>query len=496
MSEIKPPNNLAAEAAVLGAILFDNHAFDRVRSVLQPDDFYAPAHQTIYENCAVLIEQGRAADGITLEELFESEDDLSNVGGAEYLSQLLDNAALGPEVQDYARMVRDLAVRRELLNMGLGLQSSALRPEDGKTGEAMVRECEDWLQAIDSRRVRSAAWEQSAYSVTRLIADLDDRLRNGKPDEVAGLKTGIPDLDKRIAGLRRGNLIVVAGRPGMAKSGVAVNIAASVAGDISHEKIEGAPNTNVVGVFQLEMDTSELDLRLAAQMARKTGAGRVEYVKAIDGDMGQNEFAILAAGAKAFPASLHVDTTPNLTAGDIAARARNLKRKVGRLDLIVIDYLQIMNLAMRQRESKTDAVGRTTTALKRLAKELGIPIIILSQLSRECERRDNKRPILSDLRDSGAIEQDADVVIFVYRDEYYLAKSEPPHGSTDNPKAAEKWNDWYRDSKAATGVMELIVDKVRMGKVGTTRCHYEAETDTLISSKAELEQLDDAGRLM
>jgi len=237
------------------------------------------------------------------------------------------------------------------------------------------------------------------------------------------------------------------------------------------------------------MEKREQDVRLMSQMARKTGIGSVEYVSANDGSLGQNELAILRGGREAIPDTLYLDETPALSAPDIAARCRALKRRAGGLDLVVIDYLQIMNLMIDRGENMASAVARTSAALKRLAKEMGIPVIALSQLSRKCEERDNKRPILSDLRDSGAIEQDADIVIFVYRDEYYIERAEPPHGAKDTP-AGKKWLDWWMAADAAKGVMELNVAKIRMGKPGRVMAHYEAATDCLVSKKEELENTE------
>lgn len=473
-----PPHDLDAEAAVLGAILFDNMVYDRVREILRPDDFYAMNHQKLFQHMAAMIESGKTADGVTLAERFTIDGNFTGERGSEYLGQLLDAAVFGSEITDYSLMVRDLSIRRALVTMTADVHAAVQTPQDGERPSDWIALAHTRLQEIEDRKMRASAWEASSESSKRAFAELEDRVKNGKPGTVTGLMTGLPDLDKRLGGLRSGNLIIIAGRPGMAKSGTAGNIAASVAGD-----------GKIVGFFSLEMEKREQDVRLMSQMARKTGIGSVEYVSANDGSLGQNELAILRGGREAIPDTLYLDETPALSAPDIAARCRALKRRAGGLDLVVIDYLQIMNLMIDRGENMASAVARTSAALKRLAKEMGIPVIALSQLSRKCEERDNKRPILSDLRDSGAIEQDADIVIFVYRDEYYIERAEPPHGAKDTA-AGKKWLDWWMAADAAKGVMELNVAKIRMGKPGRVMAHYEAATDCLVSKKEELENME------
>jgi len=470
-----PPHDLDAEAAVLGAILFDNLVYDRVREILRPDDFYADGHQTLFQHIAATIEAGQVADGVTLRERFTIDGHFEGNRGAEYLGMLLDSAVFGPEVTDYSMMVRDLSIRRALMHMTFDVQAKVQSPEAGERPSDWIAMAHTRLQEIEDRKMRASAWEASSESSKRAFSSLEDRVMNGKPGQVTGLKTGLPDLDKRLGGLRPGNLIIIAGRPGMAKSGTAGNIAASVAGD-----------GKIVGFFSLEMEKQEQDVRFMSQMARKTGIGSVEYVSANDGSLGQNELAILRGGREAIPSTLYLDETPSLSGQDIAARCRALKRMAGGLDLVVIDYLQIMNLMIERGENMANAVARTTAFLKRMAKEMKIPVVALSQLSRKCEERENKRPILSDLRDSGAIEQDADIVMFVYRDEYYLERSEPPHGGKETA-AGKKWMDWWMACDAAKGVMEINVAKIRMGKPGRVVAHYEAATDCLVSNKSELE---------
>lgn len=480
---VLPPHNLSAEAAVLGALLFDNAVYDQTREALRADDFYAPAHQAIYAHASALIEMGQTADGVTMNEWSKQEPAVAEIGGAGYLIQLLDAAAFGPELRDYCVMIRDLGARRALIRIGTELQEYGVdTPADVKPSD-LVERARDGLQAIEDMRLRGSQWEATASSAARVFADMEDMLRHGKPGEVRGLKTGIPDLDRRLGGLIGGRLIIVGGRPGMGKSGFASNVAASIAADIARD----GNGNNVVGFFSLEMEKADYDRRLISSLAHKTGAGRVEYQDVQNGSLGQNEFSILREGGRAIPKTLYVDQSPALSVGDIAARARALRRSAGRLDLILIDYLQIMNLQQGRNETKTDALGRATSGLKRLAKELHVPVIALSQLSRALESRENKRPMLSDLRESGSIEQDADQVIFCYRDDYYLERSEPPHGNDEQPKVKQKWMEWWMATEAAKGVIELICAKNRHGKVGTVKAHYDAGTDCLVASKGELD---------
>jgi replicative DNA helicase len=478
----EPPHNLGAEAAVLGAVLFDNIAYERTQEILRFDDFYTPVHQEIYRAMEVRIQNGLVANGVTMREYFETEGKLADIGGAKYLEQLMDSAAFGPEIRDYSAIIRHNAARRAIIEAGEYLQATAQDPKESESASALIERARERLQGVEDMRLRGSQWKSAAEAVLPVVVELEDRLNNGRGSEVAGLKTGIDDLDKAIGGLRKGNLIILAGRPGMAKSGIAGNIAANVAGD---QVPGGAGEKQVVGFFSLEMENRELGTRLSTQMAHKTGIGRVEYQDAINGSLGQNQFAIIAAGARAIPETLVLDETPYLSAADIGARARALKRSAGRLDLIVIDYLQIMNYQIQKGENLSSAIGRTTSALKRLAKELGVPIVALSQLSRNCEQRDNKRPILSDLRESGSIEQDADVVLFVYRDAYYHEAKEPPHGAKDSA-AAVKWAEWWSELKAVENKAEIHAAKVRMAKGGRIIAHYDLGSDALVNSEKEL----------
>jgi replicative DNA helicase len=482
----KQPHNLSAEAAILGAILFNNQDLDRIREIVRADDFYAVAHQKIFHRAMILIEAGFTADGVIMHEWAEQTPEVRDIGGANYLIDLLESAAFGAELTDYCVMVRNSAARRMLISTGQLMQDSGRHPKEGTNPSEWLEEARDSLQAIEDMHLRGSKWEAASESSVRVYAQMEDIVQNGKPGQVRGLRSGLPELDKRIGGLVPGRLIVLAGRPGMGKSGVASNIAASVAAD----RADHGDGNNVVGFFSLEMEKSDYDIRLISSLAHKTGAGRVEYQDAGNGSLGINQLAILREGRNAIPDTLYCDDTGALSVGDIAARARALKRSAGRLDLIVIDYLQIMNLMFRPGESEAAALGRTTSALKQLAKDLNVPIILLSQLSRQCEMRENKRPQLADLRGSGSIEQDADIVIFCYRDEYYLAKSEPPHGASGS-ETEKKWMQWWSDISDAKGKIELNAAKNRHGQVGRIVAHYDAGTDCLVTSKSELEQLEE-----
>ncbi|MAN65345.1 replicative DNA helicase [uncultured Hyphomonas sp.] len=482
----EPPHNLSAEAAVLGAILFDNNAFQRTQEILRHDDFYTEAHQELYHALEARIMAGGVADGVTMREHFETTGNLSQIGGADYLAQLLDSAAFGPEIDDYARMIRHSAARRAIMEAGDFLRACAESPEESGQITHLLETTREKLQSVEDMRLRGSRWESAQASTQRTFAQMEHMVRHGKPGEVQGLKTGIPDLDQKLQGLVHSRLIIMGGRPGMGKSGAAANFATHVAMTPHGEQHAPGPDTHVVGFFSLEMSKEDYDRRTASSLAHKRKYGRVEYQDIGQGKLGQTQLAVLGQGGRLVPDTLFIDDTPFLSASDIAVRSRALKRSAGRLDLIVIDYLQIMNFNIGRNENLSAAIGRTTSALKQMAKELRVPVMALSQLSRQVEQRENKRPMISDLRESGSVEQDADQIIFPFRPEYYLNKEEPPHGAKGS-KEEQRWIEWWSAATAAKGVMEFNIAKNRHGAEGRVLAHYDAGTDALVPHKDDLE---------
>jgi replicative DNA helicase len=467
---IAPPNNLGAEAAVLGAILFDNNAFQRIADYLRASDFYAPAHQDLYEVASNMIQQGRVADGVTLREHFEKAERLTEIGGARYLEDLLDSAAFGPEVLDYAKMIRDLAMRRALVGIGGELQGRALMPEPDESGERQIELAERQLFDLAERGASGKGFTSFSDALTDslLMAEAAFK-REGK---IAGIASGLRDLDEKLGGLHRSDLLVLAGRPSMGKTSLATNIAYNAAAayraetqdDGSKKTMEGA----IVGFFSLEMSNEQLATRI---LAERTG---INTHRIRQGDLDKQDFEKLREGTEELQnLPLYIDDTGGISISQLAARARRLQRSIG-LDMIVIDYLQLITVTSgNSNANRVQEVTQITTALKALAKDLNVPIVALSQLSRQVEQRDDKRPQLSDLRESGSIEQDADVVMFVYREEYYLARSEPGADPND-PSSNEKWTQWRARMDQVYGTAEVIIGKQRHGPIGKVELAFDA----------------------
>ncbi len=480
-ASIAPPHNLAAEAAVLGAILFDNASFKAVSELLDAEHFYAPAHRHLFEVIAAQIAAGNTADGVTLVEHFSAEEKLKEVGGEDYLMSLLEAAAFGAEVRDYAFIIRDLWTRRALIRFGADVQADATLMPMGRNGQAAAIDASAGIETIlKTAMVQTRSIHMADEVMDRVIGRISETLANGKPLP-AGVSTGLADLDEQLGKMHAGDLIILAGRPGMGKTAISLHLAHRA----MRRDPEGFEHPARCAFFSLEMDDDPLAHRVMSMAARFQRKGKVPYRNIRKGRIGQNDAAVLKAAVAHLPKTVAWHTTGDLTLAEITAGCRQATRKLGGLDLVIIDYLQLIQYDIGRGENNASAVGRVTKGLKALSKELGVPIVCLSQLSREVESRDNKRPQLSDLRDSGAIEQDADAVLFVYRDEYYLSKEEPKGG----PVATNtKWHEWQNEVREAEGVVELIAAKVRQGKPGTIKVYVEFETNTVVADKRELQE--------
>lgn len=476
--KVTPPNNLAAEAALLGAILFANGVAEEVWAHCHPDDFYAPAHKWIARKCKAMIDAGLTADGVTLREAAEQEQKLVEIGGPKYLIDLLDAAAFGPEVRDYARIVAELSARRRLITSLAHAQGLALQPPDGMTARELIEMARAGVDDVEDACAYVPETVISAEdAVGRWLDKLEEHAAKGtKPP--AGVSTGLPNIDHRTGRWQAGELVVLAGRPSMGKTALAANIAqgATVRG------ADGKESPARVGFLSLEMDEEPLAMRWAASSARKAGLGKINYSLAREGRLGLNAIGILREGWRRMPKTTLWEVKGKLTMDEVKITAKAMQRRLGGLDLLVIDYLQIMRITESRNGNRASDIGEVTSELKALAKQLKCPILCLSQLSRKVEERLDKRPMLSDLRESGAIEQDADIVIFTYRDEYYLAREEPQNATK------EKWAEWAAELDSVKGVMEVIAAKVRMGAVGTAKVHFEPESDTIVCDKRELKE--------
>jgi replicative DNA helicase len=464
------PHNLAAEAAVLGAILFDNNVYQYIADILRPVDFYAPAHSLLYEVASNMIQTGRVADGVTLREHFEQKEKLAEIGGGKYLVDLLDAAAFGPEVKDYARIIRDLAIRRELIRVGASIQSQSLTPEDEDTGSTLINKAERALFELAERGSSERGFSSFAEALAESLITAEAAFKRG--GKIAGIPTGLRDLDEQLGGFHRSDLLILAGRPSMGKTSLATNIAYNVAKAYKYETLEdGSHKTidgGIVAFFSLEMSSEQLATRILAERTE------ISSHDIRQGKLSKADFERLSeATAEMQNLPLYIDDTGGISIGELTARARRLRRSVG-LDLIVIDYLQLITASSSgSNVNRVQEVTQITTALKALAKDLNVPVIALSQLSRAVEQRDDKRPQLSDLRESGSIEQDADIVMFVFREEYYLARTEPPADPND-PSSNDKWKAWRTRMDQVFGTAEVIVSKQRHGPIGTVKLAFDA----------------------
>ena len=450
------PHNLAAEMAVLGALLYDNNTFQRIDGVLLDTDFYAPANAKIFTAARDLIHKGRVADGVTLKERFDGDGSFGEIGGARYLATLLDAAAFGPEIIDYAQLIRDLAIRRNLMSVGSSMMHRAQRGDDAEMdGMKQIENAEKELYALAERGAVQGGFVSFEDAVGESIRNAS--IAYARDGGLAGIPTGLDDLDHKLGGLHRSDLIILAGRPSMGKTALATNIAFNAAKRCKREKgpddqlktVDGG----VVGFYSLEMSSEQLAGRILADVSE------VPSDKIRRGDMDEHDYERLRhAAAEIEKLPLYIDDTGGISISQLAARARRLQRTQG-LDLLIVDYLQLITTANSKGDNRVQEVSQITMSLKALAKELHIPIIALSQLSRKVEERDDKRPQLSDLRESGSIEQDADVVMFVFRESYYLERQEPD-------EADDNFMAWKERMETKRGKAEVIVSKQRHGPIG------------------------------
>ncbi len=430
-----PPHSVEAEQSVLGGLLLDNQAWDRVADVIGESDLYRHDHRLIYRHITQLLEQSKPADVITVAESLENSAILQDAGGLTYLGGLVENTPSAVNIRRYAEIVRERAVMRHLVKIGTAIADSAYRPM-GRTARQLLDEAESRIFEIAEAGARS---QQGFSEIQPLLAEVVERIdmlyNRDDPSEVTGMPTGYTDLDSMTSGLQSGDLIIVAGRPSMGKTAFSLNIAEHVALDTKLP----------VAVFSMEMGGTQLVTRMIGSVGRldqhKLRTGKLE-----DDDWHRLTYAL----GKLSEAPIYIDETPALNALDLRARARRIYRQCGKLGLIVIDYLQLMS-ANSSGENRATEISEISRSLKALAKELDVPVVALSQLNRSLEQRPNKRPVMSDLRESGAIEQDADLILFIYRDEVY------------NPDSADK------------GAAEIIIGKQRNGPIGTVRLTFIGE---------------------
>ncbi len=459
----QPPNNIEAEQALLGAILVNNEAFYRVSDFLEPKHFFEPIHQTVYEITAQLVRVGKVATPVTLK-TFLPEADIGGRTLPQYLAMLAAEAASVINAEDYGRTIYDLAIRRSLIQIGEDMVNVAYDAPVDMPPRVQIEEAERSLYGVAELGRYDGGFQRFADA---LFTAVDMAANAYKRDGgLSGVSTGLSDIDKMMGGLQRSDLIIVAGRPGMGKTALATNMAFNIAKNYRAEtQPDGTLATvdgGIVGFFSLEMSAEQLATRIIAEQAE------IASYKIRRGDISEQEFVRLSEAARVMQAiPLYIDETGGITIAQLTARARRLKRQRG-LDLLVVDYIQLLSGSARRNDGRVQEITEITTGLKALAKELQVPIIALSQLSRQVESRDDKRPQLSDLRESGSIEQDADVVVFVFREEYYHKNKEPRPGTEEHIK-------WQTEMEQIHGRAEVIIGKQRHGPTGTVQVHFEAQ---------------------
>ncbi|MDX8501439.1 replicative DNA helicase [Mesorhizobium sp. VK4C] len=459
------PNNIEAEQALLGAILVNNDAFYRVSDFLKPSHFYEPLHRRIFEVAAELIRMGKIATPITLKTFLPAEEKVGDMTVAQYVVRLAVEAVTVVNATDYGRAIYDLATRRALITVGEDMVNIAYDAPVDMSPSDQIEDAERRLFELAETGRYDGGFE-SFNDAVKTAVDMANAafMRDG---HLSGIATGLRDLDRRMGGLQPSDLIVLAGRPGMGKTSLATNIAFNIAeAYVPAQQADGsfkAANGGVVGFFSLEMSSEQLATRIISEQTE------ISSSKIRRGEISEMDFEKLVACSQTMQKiPLFIDQTGGISIAQLSARARRLKRQRG-LDLIVIDYIQLMQgSSARASQNRVQEITEITTGLKALAKELGVPIIALSQLSRQVESRDDKRPQLSDLRESGSIEQDADVVLFVYREEYYLKNREPKLGTDEYIK-------WENEMNEARGKAECIVAKQRHGPTGTVSLAFHGE---------------------
>ncbi|YBV98004.1 replicative DNA helicase [Phyllobacteriaceae bacterium JZ32] len=459
------PNNIEAEQALLGAILINNDAFYRVSDFLKPAHFYEPLHRRIFEVASDLIRMGKMANPVTMKNFLPAEERVGDLTVFQYVARLASEAVTIINAEDYGRAIYDLATRRALITIGEDMVNIAYDAPVDMAPQGQIEDAERRLFEL-AETGRYDGGFQSFNDAVKTAVDMANAafMRDG---HLSGISTGIHTLDARMGGLQPSDLIILAGRPGMGKTSLATNIAFNIAAAYQGEQqADGsvkAVNGGVVGFFSLEMSSEQLATRIISEQTE------ISSSKIRRGEITETDFEKLVACSHMMQKiPLYIDQTGGISIAQLSARARRLKRQRG-LDVLVIDYVQLMTGSSKaSAQNRVQEITEITTGLKALAKELNVPIIALSQLSRQVESRDDKRPQLSDLRESGSIEQDADVVLFVFREEYYTKNREPKPGT-------EEYFKWQAEMEDVRGKAEVIIAKQRHGPTGTVKLAFQAE---------------------
>ncbi len=456
------PHSIEAEQQLLGAILTNNDVYDRIASIIGAQHFYDPVHARIYETAAARIAKNNLASPVTLKAFLEEDEGLKELGGPAYLVNLAGAAVSTYAVRDYAQMIYDLAIRRQLITLGHDIAGKAARMDVDSEPKDQIVEAEQQLYKLSEQGQTESGFQSFLRAVTDAVNVANAAYQ--REGGLAGISTGLVDMDKKLGGLHKSDLLILAGRPSMGKTSLATNLAFNIAKAYRRGTLpdgtEGAVEGGVVGFYSLEMSAEQLAARVLSE------ASEVPSEQIRRGDMTEGEFRRFVEAAKQLESCpLYIDDTPALPISQLAARARRLKRTHG-LDVLMVDYLQLVRGTGRS-ENRVNEISEITMGLKAIAKELDIPVIALSQLSRQVENREDKRPQLSDLRESGSIEQDADVVMFVFREEYYVEREKP---SDDK---LEEMAGWQERMERLHGKAEVIIGKQRHGPIGSIELSFE-----------------------
>ena len=451
--ENKLPSNIEAEQSLIGSVLVNNDIIDEISNIVNAGKFFDPIHRKIYEVIETLNNKGMIANPITLKNYFEKDSGLSEVGGVDYLVKLTRFSSSIKQAIDYAKIIHEMYVKRELIFISDGISDQAKDEQIEKTGENIIEDAEKSLFDLAERGNFSQTFLKFNQAIDQTIEMATLAMKSDQG--IVGVPTGLSDLDEKLGGLHKSDLIIIAGRPSMGKTALATNIAYYAAKHMQNNNEKGS-----VAFFSLEMSSEQLSTRILSEQAR-ISSHEIRTGKATEETLNR----YIETSRNIYDLPLYIDETPAIAISTLSNRARRIKRLFG-LKLIVVDYIQLMRTNSNRMDGRVQEISEITQGLKALAKELNVPVVALSQLSRAVEQRDDKKPQLSDLRESGSIEQDADVVLFVYREEYYLEKKEPKQGSIEHAEWQSKMSDIH-------GQAELIVGKHRHGSTGVVHVEFE-----------------------
>jgi replicative DNA helicase len=453
--EKKLPANIEAEQALLGSILVNNDILDELSNIINSLKFFDPIHRRIYEVIESLNSKGMIANPITLKNYFENNNNLNEIGGIDYLVKLTRYSSSIKQAIDYAKVIHEMFLKRELITISEDISENSKNESIEKTGENIIEDAEQSLFQLAERGNFSQSYMKFNVAIDQTIEMATLAMKSDQG--LVGVPTGLVDLDEKLGGLHKSDLVIIAGRPSMGKTALATNIAYYAAKHIAEKEEKSS-----VAFFSLEMSSEQLSTRILSEQAR-IPSNDIRRGKATEEQLNR----YIETSRSIYELPLYIDQTPAITISTMSNRARRMKRLFG-LSLIVVDYIQLMRTSSKRYDGRVQEISEITQGLKALAKELSVPVLALSQLSRAVEQRDDKIPQLSDLRESGSIEQDADVVMFVYREQYYLEKKQPKLGSIEHAEWQSKMND-------INGLADIIIGKQRHGPTGNVQVEFEGQ---------------------